>query len=712
MSKKIYGIPVATPFNPENLKVNDVIRHGVQNLTEAQKTQARANIGAQPVGDYALNSAIPTVPSKLPSPYALTINGVTYDGSKEVSVVLEGGTSAKRVEVLEEIALSDRVSGDGVHPEYSLYYSLELVAGETYIVIWDGAEYECVAQDASVVSSGEYAVLLGNGDSEGLASNHEPFCVEQGDDETTIKSFYEGDHTISIYKYQSTSDLGGADWNASEGEPGHVLNRTHWVEGGMVEIFPETVLDMTAGETVLPNNIGLEAGKEYTVMWNGTSYTCTAVAAEEDGIPIVAMGNLTGVVSEEEAPFFMFEVPADMVEAVGAAVGVHCWSSGMIPMAIYTDGEVVHKLDPKFLPEQLFGSTEKQIEVLPETNLQFSQFSKQKQFENLPWEEPNQGKYIVYWHGVPYECAVQYATGDLAGATYKRIVLGDVSKLKGGAFDGIEGIDMNVESGEPFVINAMFITAPGGKLTQVTVHRFHDAEYPAETIPVRIILCEKEPNKMPIKYLPDGVPYVVSGMVEFVPECQAEYNADEGMFVAPALAIPNVGDRYVVNWNGVEYSGTAMDGAEMGVPFPVLGAEPFAIIIGEEDGMTFAAIMPYDGSTELTISIQCESTKMQKIDPRCLPNGLPTLYEVTFTPNGLTPTADKTFDEVLENISKPNTIARGIMDNGGTKMIFNLSMYSDSEIYFSNATCDSSNMTVSTVIMKADGTCEYAAKIK
>ena len=26
--------------------------------------------------------------------------------------------------------------------------------------------------------------------------------------------------------------MGGADWNAAEGEAGHVLNRTHWVEYG------------------------------------------------------------------------------------------------------------------------------------------------------------------------------------------------------------------------------------------------------------------------------------------------------------------------------------------------------------------------------------------------------------------------------------------------------------------------------------------------
>ena len=45
-------------------------------------------VGAQPTGNYALRSEIPT---KLPNPYALTINGQVYDGSEAMSVEAVGG---------------------------------------------------------------------------------------------------------------------------------------------------------------------------------------------------------------------------------------------------------------------------------------------------------------------------------------------------------------------------------------------------------------------------------------------------------------------------------------------------------------------------------------------------------------------------------------------------------------------------------------------
>lgn len=144
-----------------------------------------------------------------------------------------------------------------------------------------------------------------------------------------------------------------ANWNANSDEPGHVLNRTHWVEGGTVEILPETVLDMTTGDTSLPNNIGLEAGKEYTVMWKGTSYTCTAFIVEENGMPAVCLGDMDGD-DTHTYPFYVIEVPANMVDVVGFAVIIGCWDQGMIPMAIYTDGEIVHTLDPKYIKDMYY----------------------------------------------------------------------------------------------------------------------------------------------------------------------------------------------------------------------------------------------------------------------------------------------------------------------------------------------------------------------
>lgn len=53
--------------------------------------------------------------------------------------------------------------------------SFELVVGNTYIVDWDGAEYNAAAQDASTLAPG--LIGLGNGAAFGLSGNNEPFIV-------------------------------------------------------------------------------------------------------------------------------------------------------------------------------------------------------------------------------------------------------------------------------------------------------------------------------------------------------------------------------------------------------------------------------------------------------------------------------------------------------------------------------------------------------
>ena len=59
-------------------------------------TYTAQEVGAQPKGDYALRSEIPT---KLPNPYALTIKGKTYDGSQPVDVeVADGKTPVKGID--------------------------------------------------------------------------------------------------------------------------------------------------------------------------------------------------------------------------------------------------------------------------------------------------------------------------------------------------------------------------------------------------------------------------------------------------------------------------------------------------------------------------------------------------------------------------------------------------------------------------------------
>lgn len=71
----------ATEIDKRLGTVANVVLYTAQNLTDEQKAQVRKNIGALPD-----TTVIPTVPSTLPNPSALTINGTTYNGATAVDM--------------------------------------------------------------------------------------------------------------------------------------------------------------------------------------------------------------------------------------------------------------------------------------------------------------------------------------------------------------------------------------------------------------------------------------------------------------------------------------------------------------------------------------------------------------------------------------------------------------------------------------------------
>ena len=113
------------------------------------------------------------MPTTLPNPNALTINGTTYDGSKPVSVNITGGGGGGSAEVYDT---------RGVMPEpvtvtvpESPEVSLNLVAGQEYTVSYDGVEYSCVACAHEDYVTLGFPTYYDSG-------NHEPFELYQVDD--------------------------------------------------------------------------------------------------------------------------------------------------------------------------------------------------------------------------------------------------------------------------------------------------------------------------------------------------------------------------------------------------------------------------------------------------------------------------------------------------------------------------------------------------
>ena len=128
--------------------------------------------------------------------------------------------------------------------------------------------------------------------------------------------------------------------------------------------------------------------------------------------------------------------------------------------------------------------------------------------------------------------------------------------------------------------------------------------------------------------------YSISGEEEYLAEISPIYDESEQMYMIMNELIQSfvVGDTYVVNWNGTEYTCTSQDlsALESGVsglgdcslwaemdPNLTGNGEPFAIIAFPGQGL---AMISMDGLTTLTISIKHISEIVYKLDPKYIPD--------------------------------------------------------------------------------------------
>jgi hypothetical protein len=147
--------------------------------------------------------------------------------------------------------------------------------------------------------------------------------------------------------------MGGADWNASEGEPGHVLNRTHYSEIVQTEVFPEDTVNIMEDVGIgapgfVPNpSFDIKEGAQYEVWMDGTKYSCTAFAMEVTGYgEVTVFGNayiFNTALENTGEPFV-----ALCSKSLGMTAVVVPTGADTATFRIVETGEVVHKLPTKY----------------------------------------------------------------------------------------------------------------------------------------------------------------------------------------------------------------------------------------------------------------------------------------------------------------------------------------------------------------------------
>lgn len=119
-------------------------------------------------------------------------------------------------------------------------------------------------------------------------------------------------------------------------------------------ILPETALEANEdGMMAIADAMTLAEGQTYSVNWNGTLYSCTAIYFEENGVGSLIMGNLgaVGLGEPTTEPFIIVAYPAEAAELYGIGGGAMSLD-GQAAATLSIEGniETVTQIDPKYIP--------------------------------------------------------------------------------------------------------------------------------------------------------------------------------------------------------------------------------------------------------------------------------------------------------------------------------------------------------------------------
>ena len=136
-----------------------------------------------------------------------------------------------------------------------------------------------------------------------------------------------------------------SDWNAAEGEPGHVLNRTHYENGTETKTLLDTSVTVASNQFQNVGYVPLTEGNVYTVTWDGVEYECVAFISNALGFPAPSIGNPYFSGGANNGMPFGFVTAIQYGQYGGAAM-----TNGSHTIKISEEVKAYKKLDECYLP--------------------------------------------------------------------------------------------------------------------------------------------------------------------------------------------------------------------------------------------------------------------------------------------------------------------------------------------------------------------------
>ena len=128
-------------------------------------------------------------------------------------------------------------------------------------------------------------------------------------------------------------------------------SRTHWEEVVKVNVVAETTVTIPGDGDYesLPDTTQLTVGKTYFVILNGVSYECVAWYSDDEDAVIIGNGAICGGEGGNGEPF-------SCDSHSNGHIYLNTEKAGTYTISVSTEENVVHKLDKKYLPDEVIDS--------------------------------------------------------------------------------------------------------------------------------------------------------------------------------------------------------------------------------------------------------------------------------------------------------------------------------------------------------------------
>lgn len=511
----------------------------------------------------------------------------------------------------------------------------ELIEESKYHVLWNDAEYNCIAKSEymSEGSTSLHSLWIGNKSLFGEGEDTgELFCYNiyylngKYANAVFIGTERNVDVLVKIDIYKE---------NIKKIPPKYLPDGVPYIIDNSKELFQETELVPDGDQFIFDGIVDFVDGELYTIKWNGVDYVTKAFLTEMEGIACFLLGDYGTMMggSGTGEPFFLVYAPDAYSGSGFTGMAMALDGSESVTMSIMGGKKEVHKLpneclDFDWIPKTIKDETvifEKQEIVIDGKNV-FGEFY--QYYFNV--DKETRTKMVDEWDSLTVvldgeKIELSYAQKDIEINNVKYFtttpfVAGNASTFK---------YAIIVNKGENGNVSMLF------------------PDSLSHTLEVSHV--EITPNPMPYELLTDGTPYLIKTMSELLPEMTGDTSVNSNNEITIPFGLKLFeGDEYTVKWNGDDYNCTCYVVETEGLKVHILGdiytysegdfgeratGEPFCFMIYPKEYQILLSSsgscvpIPMVENGTYTFSIIGYDKKLRKLPEECLPDSVKELLK-------------------------------------------------------------------------------------